>query len=151
MKKNFLSGNYLIYTFDLLKNYMFMKTVFLILFLVVMTNFAMAQNATLKAELVKTDNQYLKTLPDGKVECAFYLQGIKSNVQAANLEKYIRGYRGVEEFNLIFDNAKDTYKAVGIFYNQADWSYFKYLFKIIHVEQVFKDNEWKNLEQINHL
>lgn len=128
-----------------------MKTVFLILFLVITANFAMTQNASLKAEMVKTDNQYLKALSDGKVECAFYLLGIKSNAQAANLEKYIRGYRGVEEFNLIFDDAKNTYKAVGVFYNQADWSYFKYLFKIIQVEQVFKDNEWKNLEQINNL
>lgn len=128
-----------------------MNNIFLILFLVFTANFAMAQNASLKAEMIKTDNQYLKTLPDGKVECAFYLQGIKTNVQAANLEKYIRGYRGVEEFNLIFDDAKNTYKARGIFYNQANWAYFKYLFKIINVEQVFKDNEWKNLEQINHL
>lgn len=128
---------------------MLMKTVFKILFLVVMANFAIAQNASLKVEMVKKDNQYLRTLPDGKVECAFYLQGIKSNIQASNLEKYIRGYRGVEEFNLIFDDTKNSYKAVGIFYNQADWSYFKYLFKIIQVEQVFKDNEWKNLEQVN--
>ncbi|NSW44829.1 MAG: hypothetical protein HPY79_03250 [Bacteroidales bacterium] len=128
-----------------------MKTVFSIFILLLMANIATAQNALLKAEMIKMDNQYLKTLPDGKVECAFYLHGIQSNTQAANLEKYIRGYRGVEEFNLIFDNAKNAYKAQGTFYNQANWNYFKYLFKLIKVEQVNIDNQWKNLEQINNL
>jgi len=128
-----------------------MKTIILSLIMLVMVSFTMAQTATLKAEMIKINDQYLKKLPDGKVECAFYLQGIQSNIQAANLEKYIRGYRGVEEFNLIFDNAKNAYKAQGTFYNQANWNYFKYLFKLIKVEQVNIDNQWKNLEQINTL
>lgn len=130
-----------------------MKTLALLFFIcaILLANSVKSQTTALKAELIKESNQFFKTLPDGQIEFSFYLQGIQSEIQAQNLEKYIRAYRGVEEFNMSFDSQKNKYKAIGTFYNQANWSYFKYMFKIIKVEEVFKDNQWKPLEQINNL
>jgi len=112
---------------------------------------AKSQTNVLKAELIKENNQYYKTLSNGLFEFSFYLQGIQSETQAQNIEKYIRGYRGVEEFNIAYDPQKSEYKATGTFYRQADWSYFKYMFKLMKVEQVYKENQWKSLDQINNL
>lgn len=128
-----------------------MKTVFFIFAFACFSLLGNSQNSVLKAELIKENNQYFKTLNNGSVEFSFYLQGIQSKTQADNLEKYIRGYRGVEEFNLVFDAAKNEYKANGIFYSSANWSYFKYMFKIMKVDQVLKENQWNSLEQINNL
>lgn len=128
-----------------------MRTIFFSFLLACFSLVGQSQNAVLKAELIKEGNQFFKTLNNGNVEFSFYLQGIQSKTQADNLEKYIRGYRGVEEFNLIFDAAKNQYKAVGTFYSSANWSYFKYMFKLMKVEQVFKDKQWNSLEQINNL
>ncbi len=130
---------------------MIMRTIFFSFVFVWFSLVGLSQNAALKAELIKERNQYYKILPNGNVEFSFYLQGIQSKTQADNLEKYIRGYRGVEEFNLTFDATKNEYKAIGTFYSSANWSYFKYMFKIMKVEQVLKDNQWNSLDQINNL
>jgi hypothetical protein len=106
---------------------------------------------SLKVELIKEDNHYVKTLTDGKVECNFYVVGVQSEPQAKNLEKYVQGFRGVEHFTLTFDNTTSKYLAQGLFYQNADIKYFKYLFSIMKVEQVFKDNSWIKLEQFNNL
>jgi|GEM_PF-6798610 hypothetical protein len=108
------------------------------------------QNHSLKVEFIKTDNEYLKVLNDGKKSCSFFIEGIKSQKQAENLENYIRGYRGVEQFNII-KNTDGKYKAEGIFYSFANAQYFKYLFQLINVEKVYINNQWINVEQFNNL
>ncbi len=117
--------------------------------MMLMANMSIAQS--LKVELIKEENHYVKTLDDGKVSCNFYITGIQSEQQAKNLEKYIQGYRGVENFSLTFDSSSSKYLAQGLFYKFADVNYFKYLFTIMKVEQVFKDNTWIKIEQLNNL
>lgn len=109
---------------------------------------AKSQTNALKVKLIKKNNQYYEILSTSQVEFSFYLVGIQSENQARNIEKYIRGYRGVEEFNIVYDPQKSEYKAIGTFYRFANWNYFKYMFKLIKVEQVYIENQWKSLDQI---
>ncbi len=111
---------------------------------------AFAQQSTLKVEFIKTDNQYLKTLDDGKKECSFYIEGITSSEKATEIENYIRGYRGVEQFNL-FQQNDGRYIANGIFYSFANAQYFKYLFGLLKVQTVIINNQAISLEQFNTL
>lgn len=126
-----------------------LKLFFVLSFMLVVI-FAYSQEQALKVEFLKTDNYYLKTLNDGKKECVFLIDGIKSQKQAESLQNYIRGYRGVQEFNLIKE-ASGKYKASGIYYSFANAAYFKYLFQLINVDKVFLNNEWIKLEQLNTL
>ncbi|MCX7861610.1 MAG: hypothetical protein N2449_01285 [Bacteroidales bacterium] len=121
-----------------------------VVMLVFLTSALWGQEGPLKIEFIKSDNNYLKTLPDGKKECAFFIDGIKSQKQAEALQNYIKGYRGVEQFNLTKD-VDGKYKASGIFYSFANASYFKYLFQLIKVEKIFINNQWINIEQFNTL
>ncbi len=129
-----------------------MKKIVLTLFVGIIIIISLkAQHEPLKVELIKINNQYLKHSDNGEIEFSFYIYNIKSENQAKNLEKYIRGYRGVIEFNLIRNEEKNAYLATGRYYEYANLNYFKYLFQLINVSEVFQDNSWKLLENFNTL
>ncbi len=108
------------------------------------------QKHYLKVEFIKTENEYLKTLNDGKKTCSFYIDGITSQKQAESLQNYIRSYRGVEQFNIIKES-NGKYRGEGIFYSFANAQYFKYLFQLINVEKIYLNNQWINVEHFNNL
>lgn len=124
------------------------KILFLIAMVIVPSLCLFAQKHVLKVEFIKTDSEYLKVQNDGNKACSFYIDGIKSKKQAESIENYIRGYRGVMQFNLTTDT-NGRYKATGIFYSFANAQYFKYLFELINVEKVYINNQWINVEQLN--
>jgi len=127
-----------------------MKTIFVLMISLLFFSTVTGQNNKLRITFLKTENEYLKTLADGKKECSFIIEGIKSDKQAKALENYIRGYRGIEIFSLTKE-IDGKYKAWGVFYSFADAQYFKNLFKLIEVDKVRINNEWINIENFKTL
>ena len=127
------------------------KATFSFIILVIAFSFnVLAQNSKLTIEFIKTGNEYLKTLDDGRKECSFYIKGIASKNKAEEIQNYIRGYRGVEQFNL-FELPNGYYIANGIFYSFANAQYFKNLFKLLNAEKIIINNQQLTIEEFNTL
>jgi len=109
-------------------------------FFLTICNHLNAQNSGLSVSLTKTNGNIYSINDVGKHLISFEIFGIEDQKQADNLLKYIRGYRGVEEFNLQRIAGENKWKAEGVFYGFADIAYFKGLFKIMKVTEVFQDN-----------
>ena len=99
-----------------------------------------SQNDGLSISITKVNNSIYSINDAGKHIMDFEVNGITSQRQADNLLKFVRSYRGVEEFNLIKSGTSNSWKASGIFYEYAEMPYFKNLFKIMKVTEVVQDN-----------
>ena len=130
-----------------------MKTkVFLLAFLalILSINFtAFAQENGLRLSLTKTNNSIYSISDNGKHVLNFEISGIESQKEADNLLKFIRSYRGVEEFNLIkIVGTSDKYTGSGVFYEYAEMPYFKNLFKVMKVTEVTQNNEKTTIDNL---
>ena len=110
-----------------------------VLFLFIGKN-TIAQTTGLSVKLTKTSGSIFTSNTNGKHILSFEISGIESQKHADNLIKFIRGYRGVEEFNMLPISGSNKWQASGIFYEYSDIAYFKNLFKIMKVTEAVKDN-----------
>lgn len=129
-----------------------MKTTafFLVFFALIFSiNFSSkAQTDGLSISITKTNNSLYAVNEVGKHTLNFDVTGITSQRQADNLLKFVRSYRGVEEFNLIKTEGTNSWKASGIFYEYAEMPYFKNLFKLMKVTEVYQDNVKTTIENL---
>jgi len=100
-----------------------------------------AQNSGLSVKLTKTAGNIYAVNDSGKHVVSFEISGIESQKHADNLLKSVRGYRGVEEFNLSPMEGTNNWKAEGVFYKYAKDDYFKFFFKFMKVSKVLVNNE----------
>jgi hypothetical protein len=128
-----------------------MKTRILFLFAAVIFAFgnnSMAQNGTMSISLTKSNGKIYTINETGKHLLSFEITGIQNASHAENIEKYVSGYRGVEEFNLVQISGTNKWKGEGTFYEYADLTYFKNLFKLIKVTEVIQDNVKTSIENL---
>jgi hypothetical protein len=107
-----------------------------------------AQNNGLSVNLHKVNQKIYTFNSVGKHEIIFEITGIFSQKQADNLIKQVRGFRGVEEFNLIQRQGTNIWDATGTFYEYANDFYFKNLFGIMNVTDVKIDNITSSLDKL---
>lgn len=107
-----------------------------------------AQNSGLSVKLTKTAGSIFTSNSNGKHLLSFEISGIENQKHADNLIKFIRGYRGVEEFNMQPINGTSKWQASGIFYEYSDMPYFKNLFKIMKVTEAVQDNITTSIENL---
>jgi hypothetical protein len=120
---------------------------FVTLFLTV-CNFLNAQNSDLSVSLTKSNGNIFSTNDAGKHLLSFEITGIENAKHAENLMKFIRTYRGVEEFNLVPVAGENKWKAEGIFYEYSDVAYFKNLFKLMKVSEIVQDNVKTSIDNL---
>jgi hypothetical protein len=109
-------------------------------FFLTFCNFLNAQNSGLSVRLTKSNGNIFSINNAGKHLLSLEVTGIENAKHAENLMKFIRNYRGVEEFNLIPVTGENKWKAEGVFYEYSDIAYFKNLFKLMKVTEVVQDN-----------
>ncbi len=107
-----------------------------------------AQTNGLSVKLTKTAGSIYTSNNNGKHLLSFEISGIESQKHADNLIKFIRGYRGVEEFNMLPISGSNKWQANGIFYEYSDIPYFKNLFKIIKVTEAIQDNITTSIDKL---
>ncbi len=119
-----------------------MKTLTILILLLVLFNIKtiFAQNPNLTVKINKISNDFYTVNNQDKHIVTFEIAGIQSNKQAENLLKSVRGYRGVEDFNLIQIVGTNNWKASAILYKYAKEDYFKYFFKFMKVTEVIVEN-----------
>ena len=98
------------------------------------------QNPGLTVKINKISNEFYSVNEQEKHLVSFEIAGIQSNKQAENLLKSVRGYRGVEGFNLIQIGGTNNWQATAVLYEYAKEEYFKYFFKFMKVTEVIVDN-----------
>ncbi|MBI5541263.1 MAG: hypothetical protein HY951_14450 [Bacteroidia bacterium] len=130
-----------------------MKTPFLFFAIAVLFLFSgnsiIAQNIGLTAKISKTEGSIFTSNNNGKHLLSFEISGIENQKHADNLIKFIRGYRGVEEFNMIPIAGTSNWQASGIFYEFSDIPYFKNMFKLMKVSQLVIDNVNSDVDNLN--
>ncbi|NCO56146.1 MAG: hypothetical protein GW876_12210, partial [Bacteroidetes bacterium] len=99
-----------------------------------------AQNNSLTVKINKISNDFYSVNEQDKHLVSFEIIGIKSNKQAENLLKSVRGYRGVENFNLSQISETNNWQATAVFYKYAKEDYFKYFFKFMKVNELIIDS-----------
>jgi len=107
-----------------------------------------AQNNGLSVSLTKANGSIFSTNGVGKHILSFEISGIESPKQVENLLKYVRGYRGVEEFNIQPIEGTGKWMANGTFYEFSDMAYFKNLFKIMKVTEVFENSQKTTIDNL---
>lgn len=107
-----------------------------------------AQNSGLSVSLTKSNGSIFSTNDAGKHLLNFEISGIENTKHAENITKYIKSYRGVEEFNLQPVEGSSKWKAEGVFYEFSDILYFKNLFKLIKVTEVIQDNVKTSIDNL---
>jgi hypothetical protein len=109
-----------------------------------------AQNNTLCAKLTKTSGNIYTISNNGKHLISFEISGIENQKHADNLIKFVRGYRGVEEFNIQQINGTNSWQASGIFYEFADLNYFINIFKLMKIQDVIQDGIKISIENLKN-
>jgi hypothetical protein len=107
-----------------------------------------AQNSGLSVSLTKTNGNIFSTNSVGKHILNFEITGIESANQVENLLKYVRGFRGVEEFNIQPIEGANKWVASGTFYEFSDVAYFKNLFKIMKVTEIIENSQKTTIDNL---
>ncbi len=107
-----------------------------------------AQNPGLTVKINKVSNDFYTVNEADKHLVSFEIAGIQSNKQAENLLKSVRGYRGVEEFNIVQINGTNNWQANAVLYKYAKEEYFKYFFKFMKVTELIIDNNKVLIEKL---
>jgi hypothetical protein len=92
-----------------------------------------------------------QTLENGSKIINFTFTGITSEDQAVEMESFFRSYRGVEEFNLVFDATTNTATGTGRFYKYAHPEYFSFMLNKAGYQFVKIDNEVIPVEELKNL
>lgn len=92
-----------------------------------------------------------QTLDNGSKVLNLTFAGISSEDQAIELESFFRSYRGVEEFNLVYDATSQTATGTGRFYKYAHPEYFSFMLKKAGFQFVKIDNQVIPVEEIKNL
>ena len=109
-----------------------------------------AQNNGLCAKVTKTSGNIYTISNNGKHLISFEISGIENQKHADNLMKYIRGYRGVEEFNIQLITGTNNWQASGAFYEFAEIEYFKNVFKLMKITDVIQDGVKISVENLKN-
>ncbi|MCX7954746.1 MAG: hypothetical protein N3A01_06100 [Bacteroidales bacterium] len=124
-----------------------MKRFFILIIILSIITISFVKSQTLIAEF-KTQ-PFVTELTNGSKTFECYLYGIESEKQAVNIENFIKGYRGVENFTITKENG--LYKVHGTFYMYANNLYFKNLFKIMNINKIKHNNTFINIDEFNFL
>lgn len=92
-----------------------------------------------------------QTLENGSKLISFTIPGITSENQAIETENFFRSYRGVEEFNLVYDATTQSASGTGRFYKYAHPEYFTFMLSKAGFQFVKIDNQVIPVEELKTL